>query len=97
MFSLAIRWNVRSDNPAQGIERNTKSKRKRYLSGDELLRLTGALAAHADKSSADVIRILLLTGCRQAARPCLRVGPISTWLPASGPNPAAQPNRKLIM
>ncbi len=38
MFNLAVRWNMRKDNPAKGIERNTEIKRKRYLKGDELAR-----------------------------------------------------------
>ena len=46
MFSLAVKWRMRPDNPCKGIERNTESKRVRYLSGDELERLTGALAKH---------------------------------------------------
>ena len=39
MFSLAIRWHMRPDNPVKGIERNQEHKRKRYLSGAELARL----------------------------------------------------------
>lgn len=65
MFSLAIRWGWRSDNPAKGIERNQETKRHRYLSGDELGRLTEALASHPDKQAADIIRLLLLTGARR--------------------------------
>src|SRR5215510_1866612 len=30
MFSLAIRWKMRADNPSQGVERNTEHKRVRY-------------------------------------------------------------------
>ena len=40
MFDLAIRWDMRVDNPAKGIERNHEEKRYRYLTGDELRRLT---------------------------------------------------------
>jgi integrase len=65
MFSLAIRWNMRSDNPCRGIERNYESKRKRYLSGEELSRLTAALTKHRDKQTANVFRLLLLTGARR--------------------------------
>jgi hypothetical protein len=36
MFSLAIKWQWRTDNPAKGIERNSEEKRHRYLSGDEM-------------------------------------------------------------
>jgi integrase len=65
MFSLAVRWRMRPDNPAKGIERNTEYGRRRYLSPDELVRLTAALAGHPDKQAADAIRLLLLTGARR--------------------------------
>jgi integrase len=65
MFSLAVRWRMRPDNPAKGIERNPEVKRKRYLSGPEMARLTGALAKYPDKQAADIVRLLLLTGCRR--------------------------------
>ena len=68
MFTLAMRWNMRPDNPvnpARGIERNPEIKRKRYLTGDELARLLKTLAAHPDKQSANIVRLLLLTGARK--------------------------------
>ena len=65
MFSLAIKKRWRGDNPAKGIERNQESKRARYLSNDELSRLTEALAAYPDQHTADAIRLLLLTGARR--------------------------------
>jgi integrase len=65
MFSLSIRWGMRSDNPAQGVERNNEERRYRYLSGDELRRLTDALATHSSQSAANAIRLLLLTGARR--------------------------------
>ena len=46
LFSLAIFWGMRDTNPCKGIERNTEYVRRRYLSGDELVRLTMALAEH---------------------------------------------------
>jgi hypothetical protein len=64
MFSLSIRWGMRSDNPTQGVERNNEERRYRYLSGDELRRLTDALATHSSQSAANAIRLLLLTGAR---------------------------------
>jgi integrase len=64
MFGLAIRWKMRTDNPAKGIERNQETKRQRYLSSDELARLTEALADHPDTQAANIIRMLLLTGSR---------------------------------
>jgi integrase len=65
MFSLAVRWGMRERNPARGIERNIEYSRRRYLSGDELVRLTAALAKHPDKQAADIIRMLTLTGARR--------------------------------
>jgi integrase len=67
MFSLAIRWGMRTDNlnPCRGIERNQEHKRVRYLSPDELGRLTKALADHQDRQGVAVIRLLLLTGARK--------------------------------
>src|SRR6185436_19973525 len=44
MFALAILWRMRADSPVRGVQRNQETKRKRYLSGDELQRLTNALA-----------------------------------------------------
>jgi integrase len=64
-FSLAIRWGMRADNPCKGIDKNDEVRRKRYLKGDELQRLTAALAKHPDKRSADAFRMLLLTGARR--------------------------------
>jgi integrase len=65
MFNLAIRWGWRSDNPASPIEANTEQKRKRYLSSDELARLTAALAKYPNKKFVDIVRLLLLTGARR--------------------------------
>ena len=65
MFSFAIRWEWRTDNPCRGIERNPESKRKRYLTGDELKRLTKALAETPDKQFVNIIMLLILTGARR--------------------------------
>ena len=65
MFALAIRWRMRADSPCRGVERNTEHKRKRYLSGDELARLTTVLASHPDQQAVDIVRLLLLTGARR--------------------------------
>jgi integrase len=65
MFNLAIRWEMRSDNPATRIERNGEERRNRYLAGDELRRLTEALAASRNQRAANAIRLLLLTGARR--------------------------------
>jgi integrase len=65
MFTLAMRWDLRTDNPASGIDRNPEEPRHRYLSGDELRRLTDALAASTNQQAANAIRLLLLTGARR--------------------------------
>jgi len=65
MMTLAMKWRLRPDNPCKGIERNQETKRKRYLTGDELARLTRALAEHPDQAVANVFRLLLLTGARK--------------------------------
>jgi integrase len=64
MFNLAIRWEMRTDNPCRGIERNPENKRTRYLSGAELVSLTEELAKIEDQQAANVVRLLLLTGAR---------------------------------
>lgn len=65
MFALAMRWEYRSDNPAKGVHRNPEQKRSRYLSADEMNRLTSVLATHENQASANVVRLLLLTGARR--------------------------------
>ena len=75
MFNLATTWYqrqlpsgervpLRSYNPARGIVRNPETKRKRYLSTDELERLTAVLADYHDQQAANVVRLLLMTGAR---------------------------------
>ena len=65
MFALAIRWEMRTDNPAKGVERNSEERRYRYLTGEELRRLTEALATHPNQIAANAVRLLLLTGARR--------------------------------
>jgi integrase len=65
MFALAVKWELRTDNPAKGIERAPEEKRERFLSPAEIAKLSGALAAHPEQSSANAVRLLLLTGARR--------------------------------
>jgi integrase len=65
MFSMAIRWGMRTDNPCKGVEKNVEEKRSRYLSADEMARLSAALADLRDQTAANAIRLLLLTGARR--------------------------------
>jgi integrase len=64
IFTMAVKWQMRADNPCKGIERNQEHKRRRYLTADELARLTAALAGHQDQQAANIVRMLLLTGAR---------------------------------
>jgi integrase len=65
MLALAIKWKMRGDNPAKGIERAPERKRDRYLTGAEITRLSELLAAHPERTSANAARLLLLTGARK--------------------------------
>ena len=54
-------------NPCRGIRRYRRKGRERFLSDDELHRLSAVLKKHADEWPLQVaaIRLLLLTGCRK--------------------------------
>jgi integrase len=64
IFTMSIKWKMRTDNPAKGIERNNEDARERYLSMDELVRLSAALDGFHDQQTANIIRLLLLCGAR---------------------------------
>jgi len=64
-FNLAIRWHWRQDNPARGVQRNPEEKRNRYLGKTELTALARALNAHSEVTSANAIKLLMLTGARR--------------------------------
>jgi len=71
IMNLAELWGLRPDhtNPCRHIRHYSESRRRRFLSGEELARLGHALEhgeqlALADKPALDAIRLLLLTGAR---------------------------------
>lgn len=64
MFALAVRWELRPDNPALGVQKFPEEKRTRWLRDSELFRLTAALDEHPNQIAADAIRLQLLTGAR---------------------------------
>jgi integrase len=66
MLALAVKWEMRETNPARGIERAQEEKRERFLTPAEIGRLAEALAAHSERTSANAIRLLLLTGARRS-------------------------------
>ena len=58
-------------NPTRGIRRNPRSRLTRFLSREEIGRLHEVLDRHESKrpsgnAQADIIRLLLLTGCRKS-------------------------------
>lgn len=64
MFSLAMKWSWRIDNPVKGIERYQEEHRERWLSDNELGRLLGVLSTHPNQRAANAVRFQLLTGAR---------------------------------
>ena len=64
MFSLAIKWDWRTDNPCKGIERNPESPRYVYLSQEEIAKVTDALMTYPNPIPVNVIRLLIFTGAR---------------------------------
>ncbi len=65
MFSLAISWGWRSDNPAQGIPKYQEEKRDRWLDDEELQSLWSVLDQYPQNLTAYVFKFLLLTGARK--------------------------------
>ena len=55
-------------NPCLGIRRYRRKGRARFLSDEEIRRLSARLSAHADTAPRQVavVRLLLLTGCRKS-------------------------------
>ena len=65
MMALAVKWEMRPDNPVRGIERKPEARRERYLTPAEITRLSAVLLAHPERASANAVRLLLLTGARR--------------------------------
>ncbi len=66
-FAIA-RGHVKS-NPTRGLERNRRPALTRFLSREEIARLHEVLdkqTRKSDRQQADIIRLLLLTGCRRS-------------------------------
>lgn len=64
MFSLAVAWKMRADNPAAGFHRRVEVERERFLSFEEIERLSDVLNRQNDHRSASYIRLCMLTGAR---------------------------------
>ncbi len=65
MFSLAIGWEWREDNPTKGIERYPEEKRDRWLTEEELQVLWKVLDEYPNQSAACIFKLLILTGARR--------------------------------
>lgn len=65
MFSLAVAWELRKDNPVTGIEKYQEEKRDRWLNEEELDRLWDTLDRYPSYLTAYVFKFLLLTGARK--------------------------------
>ncbi len=68
IMNFAIDRGHAGANPAAGIEPNRRPKLTRFLSREEIARLHRALdgqAGRGNRQQADLIRLLLLTGCRR--------------------------------
>ena len=68
-LNFAIERGLIDSNPAGSVLPNRRPKLTRFLSRDEIARLNAALDQHADgrgSVQADIIRLLLLTGCRKS-------------------------------
>jgi integrase len=70
VLSFAAARGFRNDNPARGIRRYKDRRIERYLTGDELSRLSGALARAQERGvnpyAIAAIKLLLLTGMRKS-------------------------------
>jgi integrase len=53
------------DNPASRVKQYKEAKRETYLSQDQITRLWGVLDDFKHQRIADLVRLLLLTGCRK--------------------------------
>ena len=68
MMNFAVARGHIETNPTRGIERNRRPRKTRFLSREEIARLHDVLDAEDRKGNrqhADIIRLLLLTGCRK--------------------------------
>ncbi len=68
IMNFAVACGYRETNPTGGIARNRRPRLTRFLSREEIARLHRVLDAQTRKGSrqqADIVRLLLLTGCRK--------------------------------
>ena len=63
-----MEYRPEDSNPCRGIRRYRRKGRERFLSDDEIRRLSAVLSgrAHGQPSQVAAVRLLLLTGCRKS-------------------------------
>jgi len=66
MFNLAIEWEWIGRNPAKGVKKYHEEQRHRWLSTEEISKLTSALEAYQNKRAVNAIRLIVLTGSRKS-------------------------------
>jgi integrase len=66
LFGYAVRWKMRSDNPAEARPIREEIGRDNPMSPKQLDAFLDALAAHPDRTAADATALLLLTGARRS-------------------------------
>lgn len=64
ILATAVHWGLLERNCALGVHRNAEEGRERYLTLQEVKALSLALDESPAQDSADVVRLLLLTGAR---------------------------------
>ena len=64
MFTLAIGWGWRTDNPASAFKKRIENERERFLSQEEIGKLAEVLDAATDQRAAGIIRLCMLIGSR---------------------------------
>jgi integrase len=67
LYNLAIKWKVPgvTTNPTAGIELSPETQRNRFLTKEEAQTLVGAIAVDDNRTAANAILLLLLTGGRR--------------------------------
>lgn len=65
MFSLAVSWGWRHDNPVRGIQKYQEEKRDRWLNHEELQRFWAVLDQYPQHLTAYIFKFLVLTGARK--------------------------------
>ncbi len=69
IMNYAVECGHIADNPTSGVTRNPRPQLTRFLSRDEINRLHAVLDSHQGRGSgrqqAEILRLLLLTGCRR--------------------------------